>query len=89
MMNWEGDGRRRPWTSRGTIPEFAWRDRLKSRESSVRIASVPAEIRTWCLPDTSPKCSLCASPLGEGEVEYGENAGRKRKRESRRRKRRI
>lgn len=42
IMNWKGLGRKRSWPNGGTLPAFAWKDRIKPRKVSVRIA----EIRT-------------------------------------------
>jgi hypothetical protein len=38
----KGSGRKRSWCNRVTIPKFAWRDRVKPRETSVKIDFVPA-----------------------------------------------
>jgi hypothetical protein len=32
MMNWNGFGRKRSWSIRGTIAESSWRDRSKFRK---------------------------------------------------------
>jgi hypothetical protein len=49
IMNWKGFGRKR-WWPKGII-QLAPRDWEKSRKTSVRIAGVPAEIRTEHLPN--------------------------------------
>jgi hypothetical protein len=53
MMNWKGFGRKRPWPNRGTTPEFSWTNWGKPRRTLVRIACIPAEIRTLLFPNTS------------------------------------
>jgi hypothetical protein len=45
MMNWKGFGRKRRWTNRDAVLEFAWHDGGKPRETSVIVAGVLAEIR--------------------------------------------
>jgi hypothetical protein len=64
LMNWKGFGRNRPWCNRGSILEFAWTDRGKSKEISARIISGPVEIRTEDLPNTCPECCSYANPVG-------------------------
>jgi hypothetical protein len=39
----------------GAIPAFARNERRKPRRRPVRIVGIPAEIRTWYLPNTSQK----------------------------------
>jgi hypothetical protein len=46
MMNWKGFGRKQLWPNQGIILQFAWRNWGKPRKPSVRIADVPAKIRT-------------------------------------------
>jgi hypothetical protein len=49
MVIWKAFGRKRPWSNRGAISEFAWRNWRRPRELSVRIA----EIRTQRLRNTN------------------------------------
>jgi hypothetical protein len=53
MMNWRGSGRKQSWPKQDTNMAFDWNDRGKSWKTCVRTASVPAEIRTEHLSDTS------------------------------------
>jgi hypothetical protein len=47
MMNGKGFGRKRAWSSRGTIPVFAWRDGGTPRKN-LRIAGLGVE--SWNPP---------------------------------------
>jgi hypothetical protein len=51
-MNGKGSGRKRQWSSQGTLPEFSleW---LMNITSNLRITGVLAKVRTKHLPDTS------------------------------------
>jgi hypothetical protein len=62
--NWRGFGRKWSWPSRDNIPAFAWRVSRKARGTSVRIASVPAGIRTQYLFNRSLDRYCYASPFG-------------------------
>jgi hypothetical protein len=53
MMSLKAFGRKWLWPNRGAIQEYAWIDWRKQWETSVRVASVPAEIRDEHLPNTS------------------------------------
>jgi hypothetical protein len=45
-MNSKGFERKQSWLNRGTIREFSWTEVGKPRKPTVRIAGVPAKIRT-------------------------------------------
>jgi hypothetical protein len=51
MKNWKGFGRKRPLSSRGTIPEFSWRCWGKWRKFSIRIDGVPTRSRSQTHPE--------------------------------------
>jgi hypothetical protein len=52
--NWKGLGKKPSWPHIDTIQTFAWRGWQKTRKYlSVRVAGVPAEIRSEYLPKTS------------------------------------
>jgi hypothetical protein len=52
-MNLIGFRSKWSWRDGDTVPEFAWRNRGKLSETSVRITGAPDEIRTEHLPNTS------------------------------------
>jgi hypothetical protein len=48
----------------GTIPEFAWRDREKPRNTSVRIAGLWPEMLIWYHPNRKKGCQPLSSEVG-------------------------
>jgi hypothetical protein len=62
MMNCEGLGRKRSLSDRRTALSFAWRD--KGRLLKLRIAGVPAEIRTEHVTNASADRYRYTNQLG-------------------------
>jgi hypothetical protein len=91
-MNFNEFGGKWSWPNRGTILEFASRDRVKPRRTSVRIADVLTEIRTKDLQNTSveryrhansldafgkqPTCVTCGHKLPVWVHETADSAAR-------------
>jgi hypothetical protein len=53
LLNCKGLERKRSWPNQSIIPEFSWRDLVKRRKTSIRLAGVRAEIRTRYFPNTT------------------------------------
>jgi hypothetical protein len=76
IMNLTGCGRNWLCPDRDAIPEFAWRDRGKPRNTTVRIADVQAEIRTdprlrpsWRVQNKINKCRQnCLGRMTAGTI---------------------
>jgi hypothetical protein len=62
--------KKRPWTNLCTVSVFAWRDRGKSPEFSVRVAGVSAEIRNEHFPNTSLERYIYTTLLGINDAKW-------------------
>jgi hypothetical protein len=68
----------RSWPNRGTIPEFAWRNREKPWNTSITIAGGPTEIRTRYFPNKILERYHCVNLLSTfccSDYHYGPKRG--------------